>query len=252
MGIKLVANDTVAPWYSKIIPPVTRGLEGWFTFDTDPSRFALNRAIGKPNAQLAGSPVAFSTHGRFKGLANFLQTDIAETEGQTIIVVGKAVKDVPASPAQSDMAFFAGNYLGPVVTPGYTGSAFGASLFFNAAGSMTGNGTRDNGSGAATSDSVILTGETQTSWAIRAMRSGPSGVASKAFNLTRGVSREGNSLASRVLASTKHRIGSPTSGFSGEVDISAVAFYSVALTDAEIAQVAIAMRRRMARLGISV
>ncbi len=48
------------------------------------------------------------------------------------------------------------------------------------------------------------------------------------------------------------RIGGASSTFGGEVDISAVAIYSVALTDAEMALVAEAMRKRTTRLGISV
>ena len=35
MGLKLISKGSVAPWNSTVIPAVTRGLEGWFTFDTD-------------------------------------------------------------------------------------------------------------------------------------------------------------------------------------------------------------------------
>ena len=79
MGIKLVSPGALAPWYTKVIPPVSRGLEGWFCFDTAIERVGFNRALGKSNAKVIGAPVVFSTHARFKGGSNYLETAIAET-----------------------------------------------------------------------------------------------------------------------------------------------------------------------------
>ncbi len=124
MGIKLIAKDTVAPWNSKVIPPVTRGLEGWFTFDTDASRFSRNRAINKPDAEVTGSPVAFATHGRFKGLVNFLKTQIPDSTEMIIMVIGKAVSTPPTAPGGGpDSPFYAGGFTGNSVDPTVPGLA---------------------------------------------------------------------------------------------------------------------------------
>lgn len=248
MGIKLISSDTVAPWTSKVVPPVTRGLEGWFTFDTDSSRFGFNRAIGKSDAAVVGSPTAYSTHGRFKGLLNYLLTQIDETDEQTIIVVGKSVA---APTGAADGAFYAGNYTGNSKTPGYTGNAFGTSLYHQGATTLTAGAGRDNGSGVPTSASVTLTGGAPTSWAIRALRT-KTGAPTEAHNLTAGTKSVGASSLTRVLADSKFRIGSATTSFAGEVDISCVAIYSKFLTEEEMAQIAATMRKRMARLGVTV
>lgn len=253
MGIKLIANDTIAPWYTKVIPPVTRGLEGWFTFDTDVSRFGFNRAVGKPDASVIGSPVAYATHGRFKGLSNYLLTQIAETNELTIIVVGKAVNAIPAgasSTGDANTPFYAGNHRGEVMTPGYT-TAYGSAIYHNKPTATTGGGNRDNGSGGSSNFSIDLTGEEPINWGIRTLRIAPDGVDS-ITNSTRGVKQTRTTATTRVLSANKMQVGSGTTGFAAEVDISAVAFYSVALTDAELASVVSAMRKRMTRLGITV
>jgi hypothetical protein len=251
MGIKLISNGSIAPWNTKIIPAVTRGLEGWFTFDTESRRFTFNRSMGKPDAAVSGTPVAYPTHGRFKGLSNFLETQIAETVNQTIVIVCKAAAAIPAGSAgggDANTPFFVGNYLGPAVDA--TGSSFGVNLFCTSQNILIGSAARSNGSGGATSSQVALNAEVATDWGIRCVRATPAETV--VFNLTKGIKTVAALPTARVLATTKVRIGSATTSFAGEADISAVAIYSEALTDAEIALVASAMRKRMARLGIAV
>lgn len=253
MGIKLIANGTTAPWHSKVIPPVTRGLEGWYNFDTDASRFGYNRAIGKADANVYGSPVAYATHGRFKGLANFLDTQIAESINQTIIIVSKAAAAIPAgasSGGDANTPFFVGNYLGPVSTPGLAGSSFGVNLFATSQTSLTGSAARANGAGGATSGQNPLAGEVATDWGIRCIRA--SEAETVTFNVSKNTKQVYAATLGRALASTKIRIGSATTAFAGEADISAVAIYSEALTDAEIASLAAILRARMRRLGVTV
>ena len=86
MGLKLISPGSLAPWYTKVIPPVTRSLEGWFCFDTALERIGYNRAPGKGNAKLVGIPTVFATHARFKGGLNYLETLIAETDQFTVPV----------------------------------------------------------------------------------------------------------------------------------------------------------------------
>lgn len=252
MGIKLIAKDTVAPWNSKVIPPVTRGLEGWFTFDTDASRFSRNRAINKPDAEVIGAPVAFSTHGRFKGLLNFLKTQIPDSVEMTILVVGKAVATPPNAPGGGpDTPYYAGGFVGQSVDLTAPGLGYGISLFHGTPDSLTGNGGRLNTAGTGpTSASATLTGEVPTNWGLRSVRA--SNTLTETFNLTRNVKLAGSVTTRRVLSDSVIRIGGASQTFGGEVDISAVAIYSAALTDAEMALVAEAMRKRTTRLGISV
>ncbi|MNP37195.1 hypothetical protein D3C76_1306300 [compost metagenome] len=72
------------------------------------------------------------------------------------------------------------------------------------------------------------------------------------MDLTNAVSNTGADVTKRILCDQMFRIGSGTVDYNGESDISAAAIYSTYLTDAEIDQVAGAIRRRMQRLGISV
>jgi len=252
MGIKLIAKDTVAPWNSKVIPPVTRGLEGWFTFDTDASRFSRNRAINKPDAEVTGAPVAFATHGRFKGLVNFLKTQIPDSTEMTIMVIGKAVSTPPSAPGGGpDSPFYAGSFIGNSVDPTIPGAGYGVSLYHAASDSISGTAGRLNTAGTGpTSGSANLSGETPTNWALRAVRVSAS--LTQALNLTRNTVAASSAVTRRILSDSVVRIGGASSTFGGEVDISAVAIYSVALTDAEMALVAEAMRKRTTRLGISV
>lgn len=249
MGIMLVSKDTVAPWNTKVIAPVTRGLEGWFTFDSDAARFGFNRAPGKPNARVTGSPVAYSTHGRFTALANFLETEILDTASVTIIAAGKSAFALEAvAPTPDTRPVYASTFNGPSITPGITGSSYGVTLSSSNATTLNATAGRGNGAGGNTTGAVN-TVDVPTDWGIRAMRASENDF-TMIENLTRGSKVIGNSLLPRSLTANKFRIGSGYSSFVGVADISAIAIYSVALTDSEIASVAAVMRKRMARLGV--
>lgn len=252
MGVLLVASGAVAPWNSKVALPVMRNLEGYFTFDTDAARFSFNRAPGKPNALVTGAPLAYPTHGRFNGQANFLTTKIAETVEQTIIVVGKAAAAVISGGAQADQPIYVSNGYGSAVNPPYTGSvATGVALTHPDNARLSAAGARDNGSGAATSGSVSLSATASNSWAIRAARISAAGF-NTSMDLTTNTSAAGANSNARVINDKTFRIGGAALNNSALVDISAVAIYSVALTDSEIQLIAGVMRKRMLRLGIVV
>lgn len=248
MGIKLISNDSIAPWNSKVVPPVTRGLEGWFTFDTDVSRFPFNRAIGKANATILGAPVAFPTHGRFKGMTNFIRTSIPETDEFTFVVVGKALA-VPTG--NVDGVALVSSYLGDPVAPGVTGYPPGASLFLRGTVGGTGAASRSDGANASVSDMIGLASGSPTAWRILAC-SGKSGEATKVYDLTNNTSAVGTDVRPRVLNNRMAQIGSAYKDFLGESDISVVAIFSKVLTKAEIDATGAIMRVRMLRLGIVV
>ena len=143
MGIKLVSPGALAPWYTKVIPPVSRGLEGWFCFDTAIERVGFNRALGKSNAKVIGAPVVFSTHARFKGGSNYLETAIAETPDLTIIVVGKASGPLGGT-GTSTAVPYVGNYGG--ASNGLSG---GVELYHITDSTLTGQANRLNSAGEA-------------------------------------------------------------------------------------------------------
>ena len=231
-----------------VTPPIARGLQGWFTFDTSSGSFGRNRAKGKNNAQIVGAPVAYASHGRFKGGLNYLITDISDSDEITIMVVGRAVI-TPTS--VTDGALLVGGYVGTSQTPGITGNATCGNLFFNNGTSVIASASRNGGAGTSSAGSVTVAGTSPTSWAIRAMRA-KTGDVTKVFDLTAGVSNVGTSILQRALSNTKMRIGSATMDFTGESDISVVGIWATYLSDAEIEQNAELMRNRMQRLGISV
>jgi hypothetical protein len=185
---------------------------------------------------------------RFKGGTNYLQTQVVDSDEVTIIVVGKSAV-APASPA--DSVLFAGAYRGASITPGIVGDASGGNLFVSNASSLSATAARTDGAGNAVLTTVAVVGTPVTSWALRGMRA-KTGEVTKVFDLTANASSVGSSILKRALTGNRLKIGGATEGFQGESDISAVAIYSVALTDDEIARVAGTMRRRMARLGITV
>lgn len=248
MGLKLISPGSLAPWYTKVIPPVTRSLEGWFCFDTSLERIGYNRAPGKGNAKLVGIPTVFATHARFKGGSNYLETLIAETEQFTILVVGK-VPGALGGTGKPTAAPYVGNYAGQSNSSLGNG---GACIYHQTDATLGGQAWRVNAEGTGNTSSQATMADVPTTWALRALRS--SGAAgTKVMNLTTGV-RSNQSLATqRVTSSSPLRIGGVYgTTFLGETDISHVAIYSAALTDDEITQVAAVMKKRMARLGIAV
>lgn len=247
MGLKMIANDTLAPWNTKVVPPVTRGLEAWFTFDTDASRFGFNRAIGKPNGTIIGAPTAFATHGRFKGNTNYILTQARDTDEVTLFAV---VRALVAPTSNADGVAPVSSYRGTSVTPEFPGSSGGSSIFLRA-NSVISSGMSRSTSGAYNLELVNAVGGAPTSWRLLCARS-KTGSASKIMDLTNSVSNIGTDVTKRVLCDQMFRIGSGTVDYNGESDISAAAIYSSYLTDAEIDQVASSIRRRMQRLGISV
>ncbi|MBC3496761.1 hypothetical protein HU764_008710 [Pseudomonas sp. SWRI100] len=246
MGVQLIARNTTAPWNTKVAPPITRGLEGWFTLDTDARRFGFNRAPGKPDATIVGAPSAFAGYGRFKGNVNYLQTQIADSDEMTLIVVGKATNPLVAG---VDSVFLAGAHLGPVSTPGFTGNASGVNLYLDHPTLFKGSGSRDSGAGTANASAVSGTATATNAWAIRSIRA-KSAAATLLMDHTAGVKVTGTDLNARVLTSNKYRIGSATAGFTGDSDISFVAIHSAYLTDSELEAQIVPIRKRLARLGI--
>lgn len=254
MGVELISVGSQAPWYTKVSPPVIRGLEGWFCFDTDISRIGFNRAPGKPDASIIGSPTVFSNYARFTGLSHYLNTGISETADMTILCVGKAAAAVPASASPSGDAttpMYCGTYSGSgTIVEGYS-STYGIALHHNAPTYQSFTAARSDGPGSVTSAQAQITSDVPTDWGLRVGRTGQN-VLSYTNNLTTNKPRSNTSSTIRVPSNRTLRIGGGYTNFAAQVDISQIVIFSVALTDAEISQIAALMRTRAARLGITV
>jgi hypothetical protein len=253
MGTKIVARGSLAPWDSKVVVPVNDKLEGWFTFDTDARRLAVNRAIGKPNGSVSGTPTIFPGYARFTGKSNWVQTEIDETEDMTMIVVCRAVAPVGTPAENATNPFYVGNYDTPPKDTSLPFSTlYGASIYTGFTQSITATGTRytDANQTAITSAGAAVAGAPETNWALySSVISDANGTTSK--NHTTGISAHQNNHSKRLVGSRKMRIGSAYRDFGGQCDISFVGFYSKALSPDELERVIVPIRKRLARLGIA-
>ncbi|MCZ9638572.1 hypothetical protein [Pseudomonas putida] len=251
MGTKII-SQSLAPWNTKIAPPVANGLVGWFNFDTDVSRFNFNRAIDGVNASLIGSPTLGNGFGTFTSLSAYLQTDISETDEMTIIALCKSNGIIPGGASAGGDAStpaFVTNYIGQAVTPGYTGNALGLGIFATSPTVLTGFASRDNGSGGVTVAGASAMPEVIANWGIRGVR--VTNALTTVFNRTLGIEAGSTVNNKRVRNNKKIMIGSTTTAFGGKADISTVAIYQRALSNEEIDKIAAFMRIRAARFGIS-
>ncbi|WP_154675918.1 hypothetical protein [Entomohabitans teleogrylli] len=252
MGVELISVGSQAPWYTKVSPPVIRGLEGWFCFDTDIARAGFNRAPGKSDATLIGSPTVSDNHIRLKGLTNYLTTDIIESSDMTVLIISRAVSvpdGSPAVPGESTPMHF-GTYSGTAAISGYT-TSYGVSIYNQYPDRTLAAGTRDDGTGSNVTSATASHIEAINDWGLRVLRTG-NNVSTDYINLTTNSKASTTNTNIRVPTTQTLRIGSGYVGFAGTVDVSQLIVYSVVLTDAEISQIAALMRTRAARLGISI
>ena len=248
MGLKLTSPGSLAPWYTKTIVPVTRSLEGWFCFDTALERIGFNRAPGKANAKIVGAPVVSANSVRFKGGSNFLETVISETEKFTYIVVGKTIGPLGGT-GTATSAPYIGNY-GGVPIGAYPSS--GSLLYHLTDTSLTALAWRVNTEGTGSTSGTATITDTPAAWGLRVMVSNGE-LGTKVTNHTIGTTGNQPLATPRLLSSSPLRIGAVYgTNMLGETDISFVAAYSDALTDAEIALLLPVIRKRMLRLGIVV
>ncbi|MCO7594283.1 MULTISPECIES: hypothetical protein [Pseudomonas] len=248
MGLKFISPGALAPWYTKVIPPVTRALEGWFCLDTAIERVGFNRAPGKANASIVGNPVVSANSVRFKGGENFLETQIKETEKFTYIVVGKVPGPLGGTgPATS--APYVGDYGGSPIGP-YASS--GTLLYHTTDTSLTALAWRENEAGTGPTSATATITDEPTSWAIRSIVSNGD-LGTRVTNHTTGATANQPLATPRLMGSSPLRIGSVYgTNMRGETEISFVAIFSDALTPDEIALLLPGIRRRMLRFGIVV
>jgi hypothetical protein len=228
-----VANGLLGLWF------FNRGLES-----------RRNLAIGGVDASVIGAPSNQGAFLRFKGGANFFQTDVSDSEAFSIIAAVKST-DTMADPAHSPM--FVSNFGSGSVGGGNAGTA-GASIY-SASNPTIMKSTASryaDGTNTAVSSASRDLAATLASWNLVAARARAD--RTQADNLTSGAAAANNyTTQARVVGAGKFRIGGSFSAdWTGTADVAAVALYNRFITDSELISLTAQFRTALAHLGISV
>lgn len=244
MGTAIIAKNSDAEnsGMRKFIPPVTRNLEAWHFLNTSVSKAAINYAVGKPDAAVVGAPSEFADYIQFKGLSNYLQTQTADYETQTIFSVIRTkdtLVDISHSPS------FYGNYSSEGVGCYLAWDVASASLFKTAARYTDAAKTVVSSSPTSLLSTMINMGA--WSLVIDRTKAGFNGVMNATTNSER---TRTDTTFGRALSAKTFRIGSLYPGASqwtGTADMALWAHYSTELADSEIAAIVARIRAYMSR-----
>lgn len=232
MGTAIVAKNSNAEntGLRKFIPPVTRNLEAWHFLNTDVIKAARNYAMDKPDALVIGSPAEFASYIQFKGLANYLQTQVADAPTQTIFSVIRS-KDTLVDVAHS-----------PAFYGTYSTAELGAALYYDSGGSsLVKIAARFSDVGQTTKTSApISQGAAQGlvigEWSL--IVDVTKSDFNRSINATKNSTRTTTATTyGRSPATAPFRIGSAypaSNNFAGTADMALWAHYSTELTPAEI------------------
>lgn len=245
MGTAIIAKNSNAEnsGMRKFIPPVTRNLEAWHFLNNGVAKAATNYALDKPDAQVVGAPLEFPSYIQFKGLTNYLQTDVAESATSTTFSVIRT-KDTLVG-ADHTPAFY-GNYRSGVAGGSYLAVAVSGGALTKVASRFS-----DPSQAAATSSPITLSAEAINlgGWSliIDITRAGFNAIQ----NATTGVIRERTDVTyGRSISPGKYLVGSAyeaSSMWKGTADMAMWAHYSTELTTSEIAAVVARIRAYMLR-----
>jgi hypothetical protein len=250
MGVKITSIGTRAPWNTRVLPPVTRGLVGWFELDTEARRGAFNRAIGSSAGQVIGNPIETPTHlGSMSYGTGFVQTDITETVEFTAFCLFRV--RVPST-------IIAGTFVGPANTelgPHVPNQSQGTSFYVNGGGGVQASASRIDANGNATPVGLYIINNIagDSGWCLAANRVTVS--KQTVWNKTNNLRNNIDNQLARVPSASPWRIGSYTNitppAWPGTADVSQLIIYNLALTDGEVEQIFTVMRKRATRLGIN-
>lgn len=229
---------------TEYLSPVNRGIQGIFFLNTSLEKACHNYAPGKPNGSIVGTPPVDGTHLSAKSQANFVQTEVAESDELTIFCIGRT-SDAGTNPANRP-AFY-GTYrnlsaAAPVQNPGVSVWRDNASMRANAAYS--------DDPGAPVQRQVILSSSDFSSWSLYVHRVSASGV--YFADMTKALSGTVAAIGARQRSVGKFRIGGVYYEFLGSCDVAVWQAHSVALTDQEIGEVVQNLRTYGASRGIVV
>lgn len=241
MGVKIIAKGVDAEAYAKeYAAPVRRALEGVFFLNTGLEKAAHNYAPAKTKGTVIGAPVPVVAATKFKSMANYILTDITETDAMTIFVLARSELD---GTDQSNRAVLISNYDTTVNPPGL-------GIYVQNTNRMSAFGSfgADAASNVVVASSVNST-KVVTDWNLYAAIIQPGGVTLR--NLTTGQSGTVANAAARRKNPAKLRIGSSATSYTGFCDIALAQIHSAALTEAEILATAADLKAYAARRGIN-
>jgi len=226
--------------------PVQRGLE--YSFLGDLEDVGFNYAPGKPSASVVGTPVrgADSFSWRFKGLEDYLQTEMTDTAAQTFICVARTFDTLADNDTKPT---FFGTSFGLPSLQETSSVTFGSRMYITTAGAMRWGAGR----GTSVSDDVQATPSILNdadAYEIYVMQTGTQ---NKITSATSGLTDTDAETAARFPTQNMFRIGSGfESSTTGENDIAVLRGWGVDLTTDEIAAEVADVRAYMAGLGITV
>ena len=230
----------------KYLPPVMRGLDYLFLGDgEDPGQ---NWAIDRPDGEVHGTPVRGpdGISWRFKGLANFIETQSWEVDSETHLIVCRTF-DTMADNATRPQFF--GTFTGPPAKQDTTTTTFGSRLYVSAAGAVRyaagrGNTVDDDVQG----DAAVVVPDHQQ-YQLIVCQTDP---INRITNATTGTTASNPSELPRFPARRRYRLGSGYLTQEGECDVLLWAKFNSDSTADEIAAMVADMRRYCAELGVTV
>jgi len=120
MAIQLESDQEADPALTTgIFPPVALGLSGYWELQGTIDRARLNVATGVL-ASVVGSPVVEADGVTLSGYANYLVSDVSETDGMTVLVVGKVVTPLTSGPPLGAGAMLVSNFNGGGTANGFS------------------------------------------------------------------------------------------------------------------------------------
>lgn len=229
-----------------IVPAAPEDIAGFFLFDGDVKKAARNLVDIDSVSRVVGSPGDMGGYMHFKGMSDYIQTDVPETDAMSFMVVARTTEN-GAAPATQPM--YVSNFGSPSAVAGV--ATFGVSMFVSGASAIAQTRTRFTDEGTTTSSGTTLSSNANASWACYCSRLRPSRVEIR--NLTSGQA-SGNPLDfPRVLSTGKMRIGSSfKTEYMGASDIAAVLIWNEYISDAAYEAQYLQLQEIMAVSGITI
>ena len=259
MGATITAKGAKAPWNAKFLPVVASGLEAWFVMGGDRRTATLNRAVGKPDGILTGSPEVFENYIKFTGGVSFVDTFIADNPDFTHIIVARRGA-AQAADGAADSCMILGNYTSPTdpatLPPGVTvNTTFGNNFYFGQnTNAFTVASAKTNAENGVASHAVVQAMNDPMKWQLAAGIGGNTdSVRMKNFTEnTENTAGSGGAFA-RVVGTRNLRIGGGfvSGNFKGKTDIAFIASWRRKLTEAEFTAQVAQIRTLMLQRGFS-
>lgn len=189
---------------------------------------------------VVGVPVASDAFLTCKGMTNYIQTGILETESLTMLVIAKSA-GIGGTPDET-----------PLVCGSYgSGALSGVCMYIPLTDRLSGTGGFGNDDASNVNVTASVSPAPTTKWGLYSVQVSPAGVTTKAHtaNLTNTFAQ----AVPRRLAGRTMRIGSGYSNSQkGTVDIALFQYHSVLLTADELTKTVADLRAYATRRGIAV